>query len=259
MLKDDVGILKNRLAKNIENKNYILLNDDLDELYFLEEYEFIHNLFYELLSLNLYEKRFNKILLILIKSNVKLKKYKEVVKFWELYKKNIHFEYKIKGSICNFVAFSYLQIKEYDIAREIFYEIKHLKSDYNESYIDCLVQCNELELALKETKRYKPHTEDSKIWKQIILCEIYNKNDNLEMLKIEYRKAKQIYNKYKYSNINIHSGYLYLLGTFAQKLGNINEAIFNYKNSVIVASNGVIDSLYKELSIDKLSELGVSL
>lgn len=243
-----------------KNKNKTVVFEYISKAFYLGYFDFVIKHFNEFLTDKiLLEKEDNEIIILFVKAQNKLKRYEENIKFWEKFKSNIKLDYQKKGTILNHIAFSYIQLEKICEALDIYSLIKNLESYYHENYIDCFMQLNRFEEALKEIEKYRPITVAGKVWKVLNRAEIYYKMNDLVQLEKNYKIAVDVYNKFSNSkDIDIHSGYLYMLGTFAVSLNKKPQGILHFKNSVLVCSDGLIDNIYKDKSIDELKKMGVN-
>lgn len=191
-------------------------------------------------------------------ANIKLRLHERNVKLYKNVKK-INVEFKNKGMIFNCFAFSFVEINMYLEAKNIFYTIKNIKDEYLEDYIDCLINLNNFEEAIKELKKYAPKSDRGRIFKAINTANIYCKKDDIKNLKKYYLLAKKTYSKYRISEeIDVHTPFLFELGIMEIKLGHIIDAILTLQTAIDVADESAIETIYKNKSADKLRELGVA-
>lgn len=243
-------------------KNVEELKSLIKKSFEMTYYEFSSLKFYELLGKEL--KKFNKndndLILVYLKSNTRLKKYSKNTEFWKEYKNLISLSFYQRGAILSFIAFSFVQLKDYESAKNIYSDIKKIKVSYLECFIDCLIELGNFEDALKELKKYRPETGDAKIQKNMYYCEIFHRKNDIKNLTKYYKLSIESYSRFRYSKeIEIHSCYLYLLGKFSLTLQLTPNAILYFKNAINMETNGIVDNLYKEKAIKKLNDLGVKI
>jgi len=244
--------MSKNLKNDLQHSVFISLIKRAEEL---ECFDFIFNKMSEYTeNKNVIKKIDNEILKVFLHANIRTENAQRSIEIFENFK--IEYEFSMKNKLLNYFSYTYIHLKNYKKSIEILEKIKNEKIDYFENYIDVLILDKQYEKSLSLLKNYSPKKDRHKIWKSMILAEIYYKNDDLKKLEVYYKKALSDFLKYRVTkDIIEHSAYYYCLGTYAEKLNDLKSAKNFFENSVNFPSSLLIELEYKKKAKSKLEKM----